>query len=343
MKAVLTRVCEPAPGARRARVEFARGAALFIGCFALLGVLIRWRDAVTDLNLWWIDLRLFPDPLALAMEAAVGLALVAFGVMGRLPNLVRRPVQWVIWLFAAAAWCNACVIWRLAWHGEIQLRCWVPVSALVAGAFWWIGCAAGSAAGGGSSCRWRVLMAFAASALVFPILQVVGFGRTDYRRPADVAVVFGARVHADGRLSDALEDRVRMACEIYHQGLARQLVMSGGPGDGAIHETEAMRDAAIRLGVPADAIVLDRGGLNTRATLRTAARFAQERGWRRLIAVSEFYHLPRIKLAASAHGLEVVTVPSRLRHWGRALAVKNVLREVPAFWLYCWHTAAGRA
>ena len=60
-------------------------------------------------------------------------------------------------------------------------------------------------------------VAFACLA-IFPLAQMFFFGKTDYRRPADAAVVLGARVYADGRLSDALADRVRTACQLYRDG-----------------------------------------------------------------------------------------------------------------------------
>jgi len=46
----------------------------------------------------------------------------------------------------------------------------------------------------------------------FPLALMLFFGNTDYRRPADAVVVFGARVYASGKLSDALEDRIRTGC-----------------------------------------------------------------------------------------------------------------------------------
>ena len=179
--------------------------------------------------------------------------------------------------------------------------------------------------------------ACAACAFAFPLLLVLGFGKTDYRRQAEVAVVFGARAYADGRPSDALADRVRTACELYRQGLVCQLVFSGGPGDGAIHETESMRRMAVSLGVPDSAIVRDEAGLNTAATLRNTRPLLAAKA---AIAVSEFYHLPRIKLAAAAAGIDLLTVPARPA--SRRLPMSNMIREIPAFWLYYARAVAGR-
>ena len=163
-------------------------------------------------------------------------------------------------------------------------------------------------------------------ALGLPLGQIGTFGRTDYARAADVIVVFGARTYRDGRPSLALADRVRTACRLYHEGHADTILMSGGPGDGAVHETEAMRDLALSLGVPARAIRLDRLGLDTRATVENT-------GPGRILAVSHSWHLPRIKSTYRRAGRAAYTVPAEET---RPLPKTPylVMREVAAFWWY---------
>jgi len=56
------------------------------------------------------------------------------------------------------------------------------------------------------------------------LAQLGTYGCTDYRRPADAIVVFGAGVRLDGRPSDALRFRTRTACMLYKEGLAPKLV-----------------------------------------------------------------------------------------------------------------------
>jgi uncharacterized SAM-binding protein YcdF (DUF218 family) len=169
------------------------------------------------------------------------------------------------------------------------------------------------------------------SAIVFPLVQVIGFGSTDYRRSADVIVVFGARAYADGRPSQALSDRVRTACELYRKGYARTLIFSGGPGDGAISEPQAMRRQAISLGVPDEAIHLDERGLSTVATDHNTVPFLRDRNLRRVLAVSHGYHLPRLKIAFRRAGYDVYTVPAKETRRLRAEPLR-VMREVPALW-----------
>jgi len=159
------------------------------------------------------------------------------------------------------------------------------------------------------------------------------FGKADYRRPADAIVVFGARAYADGRPSDALADRVHTAIALYEAGYAPRLIMSGGPGDGAFHETDTMRQMALDAGVPADAIRVDRDGLNTDATVANTPRLLASSTDARLLAVSHGYHLPRVKLAYQRAGVEVFTVPAHERYMLTKMPLL-MAREVAAWWVY---------
>ena len=171
--------------------------------------------------------------------------------------------------------------------------------------------------------------------LGFTLAQMWTFGRTDYRRHVDAVVVFGARAYADGRPSDALADRVRTAVDLYHHGLTPLLILSGGPGDGSVHETQAMRALALSLGVPDDAILLDPQGLSTADTATNVADLAHARGLRRIAAVSHAYHLPRVKLAFQRQSLGVVTTPAHERYTLRKMPYL-VAREVAAIWYYAF-------
>lgn len=185
----------------------------------------------------------------------------------------------------------------------------------------------------GTKIHWQVAAAFLVCVAIFPFAQMLCFGKTDYRRSADVAVVFGARAYKDGRPSDALADRVNTACQLYRAGLVKKIIFSGGPGDGAFSESTVMRRMAIGLGVkPAD-IVTDDLGLNTQATVKNSeALFAQMHA-KNVLVVSHFYHLPRIKLAYQRTGWEVYTVPAKETRF-LGLLPYYMSREVAALWVY---------
>lgn len=320
------------------RQAVARGLAGFLGLFTLDSLVGRLRWPGFDANLWWLDLRALPEPSALVGQFVLGALLLAWAVTPGTGTGRRRLTRGVIAGALMVLAVNALTVSWLFLNGSVAVGFPLPASVLFgAGLVFILGQLSKPAAG--STDRPTLVVTWLGCFLLFPLIQVVCFGRTDYRRTADAAVVFGARVYADGRLSDAVGDRVRTAVELYRQGWVRELVMSGGPGDGAIHETAAMRAEAIRGGIPAAAIRCDLNGLSTAHTVRnTAGEFAG----RRLLAVSEYYHLPRIKLAYARAGLDVFTVPAEARDWRRTWDLRSVLREVPAFWLYYARAIFGR-
>jgi vancomycin permeability regulator SanA len=150
----------------------------------------------------------------------------------------------------------------------------------------------------------------------------------------DAAVVFGARVYEDGTPSKALEDRVLAACALYADGQCGSLIFSGGPGDGAINEPQAMRLLALEQGVPKQAIILDPLGVNTAATAMNAAAICDERGWERVVGVSHFYHTPRVQMMLSRAGLESDTQPASMRGRGLNGLPYFMGRESIAWWAY---------
>lgn len=167
---------------------------------------------------------------------------------------------------------------------------------------------------------WRAAGAAAAGPSLL-LLHLFSFGLTDYTRRADAIVVFGAGVYSDGSPSLALEDRVRHGVRLYRRGVAPVVVMSGGPD-----ETPVMKRLAVAWGVPAEALELDPEGVNTYATLRNLRH-------RSVLAVSHYYHLARIKLAARRAGVRAVTVPCPMT---RRLAREPyfIARECAAFAAY---------
>jgi vancomycin permeability regulator SanA len=120
--------------------------------------------------------------------------------------------------------------------------------------------------------------------------------------PADLAVVLGSKVHPDGQPSSGLERRLERALDLYRSGAVKAILVSGGRGAEGFQEADVMRDVLVRNGVPVSAIILDRDGNNTRLTAIHAHGIMQARGWRSAIVVSQYYHVPRAKLALRQEG-----------------------------------------
>jgi vancomycin permeability regulator SanA len=313
------------------RAEIVRGLATFLGLFLLADRMAVVFEGRAESSLWMFDLGIVPSPIGALAELLLGIALLSVALGRHAKPGFRRVVRAVLFAGAGVASFNGLHVLYLG-TSRVTLPFLPPFSFLLAACLGWIGVSLRQAPERRPGSALNVAFVAVVAALLFPVVQVFTFGNTSYSRPADVAVVFGARTYASGRLSTALEDRVNTACALYRAGLVSRLLMSGGPGDGAVHETEAMRRRAISLGVPERAILLDRNGVNTRETVKNTSRFSARR--ERVIAVSEFYHLPRIKLAYGQAGIDIVTVPAKSAHWARRFPVKSVLREIPAFWSY---------
>ena len=304
-----------------------RGVALFLGVFGIVNVLGDLRFARANTNVWWLDLWPLPIPLARLVMAGIAAALISYALR---PDARRgRGLrQALVLLAAAAAVLNAIGFYVALAKHEMHTSLPVPLSAIVA-----LVLIAIAIEHGRSHEERPVALAAAAlgAAFVFPVLQVCFFGLTDYRRPAEAIVVFGARANADGTPSDALADRVRTACSLYRAGFAPRIIMSGGPGAGQASEPQVMRALAQRLGVPAAAIIEDPAGVNTEATVQNTMRILSAPP-ARVLAVSHFYHLPRIKLAYQRRSVEAFTVPSEdTVPWSMPF---NLMRETAAFWWY---------
>src|SRR5262249_1030878 len=138
----------------------------------------------------------------------------------------RLATRAALWTAAGVAAWNAASAWTLAADGRISMFP-VPFSAFAAAAL--VGIDAAVRRGRPTSDRTGAVVPSAAGwAVAFALLQMLCFGRTDYSRPADAIVVFGARAYADGSPSLALADRVRTGCALWRRGLAPLLVLSGG-------------------------------------------------------------------------------------------------------------------
>lgn len=270
------------------------------------------------------------------------LVVFAAAVIGwrRLPGArTERLARSVVGVVAAGCLVDTVGYYQVLIDGRIGTALPVPLSlacALVLAHWAW------RPPAGERAPRARRLVAWGAAAGIWVAVVVGSLAVTDYARPADAIVVFGARVWADGRPSDALADRTRTAIALYHRGLAPVLVMSGGHGaDAPISEPAAMARMAEAAGVPRSAIVLDETGLNTAGTIRAMAQLSAERGWRRMLMVTHDYHCARVKLAAAQAGLTVYTVPAveALPLLGKPYFV---VRELVAMAWYWVHPARSR-
>jgi SanA protein len=148
-----------------------------------------------------------------------------------------------------------------------------------------------------------------------------------------VAIVFGAGLWRDGSPSPVLRDRVATAVELYFSGKVEKLLMSGD--NTSIHHDEpgAMRDFALRLGIPEEDIVLDYAG---RRTYDTCYRAREIFNIETAILVTQAFHLPRALYTCNILGVDAVGVPADLRQYRQASLVFWNFRETIATAVALW-------
>jgi uncharacterized SAM-binding protein YcdF (DUF218 family) len=161
----------------------------------------------------------------------------------------------------------------------------------------------------------------------FTLVQVWYVARQDQARTADAIVVLGA-AQFDGRPSPVLRARLDHALDLYEQGLAPVVVVTGGkmPADRFTEATASARYLADR-GVPDDAILREVQGRSTWESLSATARILKGQGLDRVLLVSDPYHSLRIRETAEELGLTAYTSPTRTSPVGPGRAFRHRTRE----------------
>lgn len=161
-------------------------------------------------------------------------------------------------------------------------------------------------------------------------------GGRDQARPADAIVVLGAAQY-DGVPSPIYEARLDHAINLFEEGYAPVIVMTGGklPGDKTT-EADAGRAYAIARGVPADAILVEDQGRTTLESLRTVGGMLRERGLRTAVFVSDRTHMLRVLRIARDQDVDAFGSPTRTSpiDFSDSERLRATIHEVGALGLY---------
>ncbi len=137
--------------------------------------------------------------------------------------------------------------------------------------------------------------------------------------------VLGCGVRSDGTPSHMLQDRLETAIELYNQGVAPIIVMSGDNSRKDYDEVGTMKKYAINAGVPESAIVLDHAGFSTYDSMYRAKEiFSIESA----IIVTQEYHLYRALFNAEEFGIKAIGVSADVRTYSGQLM--RDIREIIA-------------
>ena len=146
--------------------------------------------------------------------------------------------------------------------------------------------------------------------VVVTFVQVWHASHQDDARPAQAIIVLGA-AQFDGRPSAVLTARLDHAAELYKQGLAPLIVVTGGKQAGdRFTEAEASANYLAQHGVPGSAIERETTSTNSYDELAATARFLRGRGINDVVLVSDPFHAYRINAIAHDVGLNAHVSPT---------------------------------
>lgn len=142
-----------------------------------------------------------------------------------------------------------------------------------------------------------------------------------------IAIVFGAGLTRSGGPTPVLYDRVATAADLYQRGLIDKLLLTGDNRFENYNEPEAMRQTALRLGVPDSALVLDYAG---RRTYDSCYRARSIFGVERAILVTQAFHLDRAMYLCTSFGIDAIGVMADRRAYTASSQTWWSIREAAA-------------
>ncbi|HEX3819974.1 MAG TPA: YdcF family protein [Candidatus Sulfotelmatobacter sp.] len=189
--------------------------------------------------------------------------------------------------------------------------------------------------------RWWVsLLIFLAAAilsfLVVTVSRILEAASQQELHPADAIVVFGAAEYS-GRPSPVLRARLDHALDLFHRGLAPVVITTGGAAlDPTFSEGGVGRDYLMHHGVPERSIIAETQGRDTSESAERVAVIMNANGLRSCIAVSDAYHVFRIRKLLEHQGIHPVYIAPRPDSLPRGFAQRTIasLREATSYLLW---------
>ena len=189
---------------------------------------------------------------------------------------------------------------------------------------------------------WLVVLAAAALLiwLVSICLGIVAGASQQEIHSADAIAVFGAAEYA-GRPSPVYRARLDHAFDLFQQGVAPVVITTGGAAaDPSFSEGGVGHDYLMHRGIPDSNLIAETQGSDTAQSAQRIGVIMRANHMHSCVAVSDAYHVFRIRKLLEHEGMEVYVSPrpdSRPRSlWQRAEAV---LREAVSYMAWRLHLA----
>lgn len=140
----------------------------------------------------------------------------------------------------------------------------------------------------------------------------------------DCILILGAGVRNNAP-SPMLEDRLLKGIELYNKNISNKIIMSGDHGREEYDEVNIMKDFAIDKGIKSEDIFMDHAGFSTYESIYRAKEIFEAK---KIIIVTQSYHLYKALYIANSLGIEVYGVSADLRTYTNQLS--REIREIVA-------------
>jgi uncharacterized SAM-binding protein YcdF (DUF218 family) len=161
-------------------------------------------------------------------------------------------------------------------------------------------------------------------------------GQRDEARDSGAAVVLGA-AQWNGDPSPVLRARLDHALDLYHRGIVKRIILTGGVGTGdRLSEAAAGKQYLLDRQLSAEVMLLDERSATTWENLRNASDLARANGIDTVLLVSDPFHMLRSLKMARDLGLSAYGSPTRTSpiSGNRAEEARYVGREIWAYLVY---------
>ena len=153
---------------------------------------------------------------------------------------------------------------------------------------------------------------------------------------ADAIVVFGAAEYS-GRPSPVLKARLDHALDLFHRGVAPVVITTGGAAsDPKFSEGGVGKDYLMRHGIPERSLIAETQGRDTSESATRVGVIMHANGLHSCVAVSDAYHVFRIRKLLEHEGIGPVYTAPRpdSRPHGVFQRAFAVLREATSYLLW---------
>lgn len=159
--------------------------------------------------------------------------------------------------------------------------------------------------------------------------RVLEFGsdyiiKADEVPESDAIIVLGAYVSPDGIVSQILEERLKVGYELYRQGKAGKIIVSGDHSRKDYDEVNAMKKYYLDKNIPSEDVFMDHAGFTTYESMYRAKYIF---GVNKVVIVSQKFHVPRAIFIARQLGIEAYGVEAETGNYSRFVIVSNNIRE----------------